>query len=176
MRRVDAGPRHLLGHGLDADNLVGRPPRDRRHRRHVGNRFAPVAGVDDQPFQTAGAEQAPVDLGGADLAAAFDVVPALREGVEVEQGRTLAADHEAERLVELRGSDGRRPVALAHQRLERLQIEVSRHHAVTVMVDQGQIARHACGRGGGSHFSRHRGTSGRVPPRSWLSHSRPRDA
>ena len=141
--RVNARPRHFFGHGLDANDLVGRPPRDRRHLRHIGNRFAAVAGVDDQPFQAACVKQATVDFLRADLAATFHVVPALREGVEVEQRRALAADHETERLVELRGSVGWRPVAFAHQCLERLQIEVARHHAVAVMIDQGQITRDA---------------------------------
>ena len=98
-----------------------------------------MAGVDQQALEAAGAQQAAIDLLGAELAAARDVVRAAAERLEVEQGRAPTPDHQSQRLVELAGAGGGRAVGLAHQRLKGGEIEIARRHAVAVMIDQGQV-------------------------------------
>ena len=166
-RSLNAAPRHFLGDRLDSDDFVGRPSGEIRHRRHIGNRIAPVARVDDEPLQTTGSEQAPVDLPGTELATALDIGLTTGEGLEVRQGRTLAKDHEAERLVELGGALRRRPAALAHQRLEGSRVEIARCHPVAVVVDQRQIT--------GNALNRHGRFSRTTRLRSFRRHARPRD-
>src|SRR5262245_50836547 len=105
MRRARRG----LGHAGDIENLA-----------------AAQAGIDQQGVETAGAQEAPVHLGGAEGQAALDIFLRGTRRFEVEQRRAEAADREAERLLEFGRALRRWPIALGEQSLERGEVEFLR--------------------------------------------------
>ena len=120
---------------LEADDLGIPGPCRLAHLRGGQDRVCLVTGLDDIVADPAGAEQAAAGLG-AQLGPTRQVVLGGGERREVEDGRAVATDGEAELGVEEGGPGRGRGVGLGDEVFERGPVEGFLRHAVAVVVDE----------------------------------------
>jgi hypothetical protein len=131
---------HLLGHALQADDLVGPGAGRLAHPGQVEQAGPHVAGVEQEMSGPGGPQQPPGDLGRAQRGPPGQVVGGLGEGLEVQDRRAPAPDRHAQLGVELGQPGGQRPVRLGDQLLELGLPRLGREGRVDVVIDQGERA------------------------------------
>ncbi len=132
----DARRSQLLGHSLEADDLVHGHSAAGPHVGQTEDVLAAVAGLQQVVLDAAGSEQPPGDLRRAELVPAAQVLRRARMRGQVQHGRAPATDGEAELGVELRHPAGYRSVRLGQQGLERRPVDVGAESSVHVVVHQ----------------------------------------